>query len=183
MFGRKGAEHDPKEILDFGVSTNPFMPPPDIREEISSISFTEYPDSEATELRGELSKCLGISTENLIIGSGTTELIRLIALTYFQQGDKVLLLEPTYGEYETACRIAGVRLIRQHAREKDNYFHIYGRDSHILDFGLLISDIHIWISDLGLGDVVMNSRSCSSLKRFHQKIFFHGNHIPQCNFI
>jgi histidinol-phosphate aminotransferase len=112
---------DPGEILDFSVSTNPFMPPPGIREETGSIPFTQYPDSEATELRGELSKRLGVPPENLLVGSGTTELIRLIALTYLRRGDRVLLLEPTYGEYEIAGRIAGAQLIKYHAREEDGF--------------------------------------------------------------
>jgi histidinol-phosphate aminotransferase len=112
---------DPGEILDFSVSTNPFMPPPGIREEMGSIPFTQYPDSEATELRGELSRRLGVPPVNLLVGSGTTELIRLIALTYFRQGDKVMLLEPTYGEYETASRIAGAQLIKYRAREEDGF--------------------------------------------------------------
>lgn len=112
---------EPGDILDFSVSTNPFMPPPGIREITGTIAFTEYPDSEATELRRTLSEHAGVPVDNILIGSGTTELIRLIAMTYFRQGDKVLLLEPTYGEYEVACRISGTRIIRQIALEADNF--------------------------------------------------------------
>jgi histidinol-phosphate aminotransferase len=112
---------EPGDILDFSVSTNPFMPPPGIREIAGTIAFTEYPDSEATELRRILSGQMGIPEENILVGSGTTELIRLIATTYFRQGDKALILEPTYGEYETACRIAGARMIRYYSGEYNNF--------------------------------------------------------------
>jgi histidinol-phosphate aminotransferase len=56
-----------------------------------------------------------------LVGSGTTEIIRLIALTYFRRGDSVLILEPTYGEYEVACRIAGARLLKHRALERDDF--------------------------------------------------------------
>jgi histidinol-phosphate aminotransferase len=112
---------DPNEVLDFSVCTNPFMPPSGTKEMMSAIPIEQYPDSQSTELRQALSGHLGVPPENILVGSGTTELIRLIALTYFRQGDRILLLEPTYGEYEVACRLAGARLIKHRARENDNF--------------------------------------------------------------
>jgi histidinol-phosphate aminotransferase len=112
---------NPEDIIDFSVCTNPFMPPPGIKATLSTIPIEQYPDSEATEFRKELSAHLGIPTENILAGNGTTELIRLIAMTYFRKGDPVLLLEPTYGEYEIAARIAGARLVRHQAKEEDKF--------------------------------------------------------------
>lgn len=110
----------PEDMIDFSVCTNPFMPPPGIKEILSQIPIEQYPDSEATEFRKGLSAHLGVPAGNILAGSGTTELIRLIAMTYFRQGDPVLILEPTYGEYEIAGRMAGTRLVRYRAREEDN---------------------------------------------------------------
>lgn len=112
---------DPNEVLDFSVCTNPFMPPPGIREKMSEMPIQQYPDSQATDLKERLSARLKVSTANILVGSGTTELIRLIALAYFRQGDRVLILEPTYGEYETACRLAGARPVKHRARENDSF--------------------------------------------------------------
>jgi histidinol-phosphate aminotransferase len=58
----------------------------------------------------------------VLAGSGTTELIRLIALAYFGKGDRVLILKPTYGEYELACRLAGAEIVEQRARERDGFW-------------------------------------------------------------
>ncbi len=112
---------DPDKVLDFSVSTNPFMPPPSIREMMKNIPVERYPDSQASELRQRLSEKLGVDTENILVGSGTTEFIRLVALTYFRRGDAVLIVEPTYGEYETAGRIAGARPVKHRALEKDGF--------------------------------------------------------------
>ncbi len=109
------------EVLDFSVCTNPFMPPPGIKETLGTIAIEQYPDSEATEFRKELSAHLDLPPENILAGSGTTELIGLIALAYFRKGDQFLILEPTYGEYEIAGRIAGARPVRHRAKEEDNF--------------------------------------------------------------
>ncbi len=112
---------EPDEILDFSVSTNPFMPPPGIRDKMKDFAIERYPDSQANDLRQRLAERLSLTPENILVGSGTTEIIRLIALTYFRQGDPVLILEPTYGEYEVAGRIAGARPVKYRALEKDAF--------------------------------------------------------------
>ena len=111
----------PDEVLDFSVSANPFMPPPGIKEALNTIAIELYPDSEATELRERLAGSLGVPPENILAGSGTTELIRLIALAYFRKRDPVLILEPTFGDYEIACQIVGAKVIKQRAKEEDDF--------------------------------------------------------------
>jgi len=112
---------NPGEILDFSVCTNPFSPPPGIGKILASIAISRYPDSEATELRQCLSEKLGVAQNNILVGSGATELIRLIALAYFNRGDLVLILAPTYGEYEVACQIVGADVFKQWGGAEDNF--------------------------------------------------------------
>jgi len=103
----------PQDILDFSANLNPLGPPSGVMETLSDVDIAHYPDSEAYHLRCSLAEKLGIGVNNLLIGSGSTELIRLAALAYFGKGDKVLIIEPTYGEYQIACQIAGASLIKQ----------------------------------------------------------------------
>jgi histidinol-phosphate aminotransferase len=111
----------PEEILDFSVSSNPFPPPSGVRKIFNNITINRYPDPEATELRQCLSGKLGVAADNILAGNGAVEIIRLITLTYFKFGDPVLILEPTFGEYEIACQIVGAEVVKQWAREKDNF--------------------------------------------------------------
>jgi len=111
----------PEAVLDFSVCTNPFMPSPRLKEKLNTAPIERYPDSGATEFRQRLSEKLGVPSDNILSGSGTTELIRLVALAYFRQGDTVLILEPTYGEYEVACKIAGAVPVKQRGKEEDNF--------------------------------------------------------------
>jgi histidinol-phosphate aminotransferase len=103
----------PDTIIDFSVNCNPYGPPPEIEQCIGKIHVERYPDTDSTELIHALSDALNTPAEQIIIGSGTTELIRLIVLAYFNSGDPVLIPQPTYSEYETSCRIVNARVINQ----------------------------------------------------------------------
>ncbi len=107
----------PEEVIDFSVSSNPFMPSPEIN--ISTIVLDRYPDSEATELRQCLSETLRVAPDNILVGSGSMELIRLSAMAYFGRGDSALILEPTFGEYEVACQMVGAEVLKQWAKAED----------------------------------------------------------------
>ena len=112
---------NPEEIIDFSVCSNPFTPPPGVREILNTVAINRYPDPEATELRQCLSEKLEVASDNILAGNGAVELIRLIALTYFRQGDSVLILEPTFGEYEVACQIVGSEVLKQWERAEENF--------------------------------------------------------------
>ena len=112
---------DINSVIDFSVSTNPFMPPSGIKEVIATAPIERYPDSQSTDLCRKLAGRLGVDTTNIVVGSGTTELIRAIATAYFRQNDNILVLEPTYGEYELACRLVGARPISYSANENEGF--------------------------------------------------------------
>jgi len=111
----------PEAVVDFSVCSNPFMPPPEVRKVFDTIAVNRYPDSEATEFRECLSGKLGVAPDNILVGNGAVELIRLIALTYFRPGDSVLILEPTFGEYKVACQIIGAGVVSQWGREEKGF--------------------------------------------------------------
>jgi len=110
----------PEDVLDFSVCTNPFGPPPAVRA-ATSVAIDRYPDSNSTELRRALAGSLGVDAESIIAGNGSMELIRLVTLAYFGSADTVLIVEPTFGEYEIACRIAGSKVLRIRARAEINF--------------------------------------------------------------
>ncbi len=115
-----GADHaelkrlhlSPDEVIDFSVSVNPFGPPPGIESVVRHAAVGRYPDSESTEVREVLADKLGLNADQIIVGSGSTEIIRLIATAYFGDGDQILIPQPTYSEYETACHLVGARLLK-----------------------------------------------------------------------
>ncbi len=63
---------EPRNVLDFSVCVNPYMPPPGIKRAMQEVNITQYPDPQATELREKLAAKLGICPRNIIAGNGTT---------------------------------------------------------------------------------------------------------------
>lgn len=104
---------DPDTVIDFSVSCNPFGPPSGIREALLKASVDWYPDTEATQFKQALVNKLHTHPENLIIGCGSTEIIRFVALAYLGPNDLVLIPQPTYGEYREACQLVGARVLYQ----------------------------------------------------------------------
>lgn len=117
----------PEDVLDFSVSANPFGPPPGIEEVLKSAVIDRYPDSDSVELRRALVNNIDIDIENIIVGNGSMELIRTVALAYLGKDDVALIIEPTFGEYEVACEIAGAKIIKCQMQE-DNGFSIKSND-------------------------------------------------------
>ena len=109
------------EVIDFSVSSNPFSFPPGVKEVLASVVIDRYPDSESTELKECLSERLGVAPDNILVGSGSMEIIRLITSAYFGLEDSVLILKPTFGEYEVAVKIVGAKVLEQWAREESDF--------------------------------------------------------------
>ena len=111
----------PEDVLDFSVSANPFGPPPGIKEALSSAVIDRYPDADSAELKRTIAKSFSMTPENIIVGSGSMELIRLIALAYLGRDDTVLIIEPTFGEYEVACHIVGSKILKHRTQEEEGF--------------------------------------------------------------
>lgn len=113
---------DSEEVLDFSANLNPFGPPPGVMKAMCEADIAHYPDSDGRHLRRVLAEKLGINTENILVGNGSTELIRLAAVAYFGKGDRVLIIEPTFGEYSVACQIAGASLVKQQLSQRNEFW-------------------------------------------------------------
>jgi len=101
---------DPNDVLDFSVNSNPFGASPRVWEAIKSTLLERYPDRESIALRRALSQRLKISPGQIIVGNGTAELIQLASQAFLQKGDHVLIVEPTFGEYERCAKLAGAEI-------------------------------------------------------------------------
>ncbi len=111
----------PNDVIDFSVNSNPFGSSPLVLEAIRSTPVERYPDRESLALRRALSARLDVSTEQILVGNGTAELIQLAAFAFLQKGDHALILEPTFGEYERSARLMGANIHRWRAISKNGF--------------------------------------------------------------
>jgi threonine-phosphate decarboxylase len=101
----------PDKYLDFSANINPDGPPESLCENWNHLfnSIKVYPDPYALKLREQISYKEKISVDSLVIGNGGAELITLLARML--EGQKVLLIEPAFSEYEQACRANGCEIL------------------------------------------------------------------------
>ncbi len=62
----------------------------------SSLDLNRYPDSEAGELKREFSKRLAISTDHILLGKGSDELLQILFLSI---SGPILIVEPSFPMY------------------------------------------------------------------------------------
>ena len=108
----------PEDCLDFSASVSPLGPPDGVAVAIAGVDLTAYPDPHCLALTEAIAAhhgVDGVSSGNVIVGNGSTEIIHLLTRAYIGQlsaggSNAALLLTPTYGEYDGAVRISGGRI-------------------------------------------------------------------------
>jgi len=108
-------------LLDFSTCCNPYGPSKEVYRALRATNIHDYPDPHSGELVASLAGSLGTTTDRIIAGSGSTEIIRLTALAYLAAGDKVIIPSPTYGEYALAAAIAGCVIVKYKLREDQDF--------------------------------------------------------------
>lgn len=84
--------------LDAGE--NPYGFSPKINKALANYRyFNYYPDPEYKDLRKSLADYAGVKFENLIVGSGSDELLDLILRLLLNPGDKIINCPPSFGMY------------------------------------------------------------------------------------
>ncbi len=76
-----------------------------ILKAVQEINF--YPEATAYELKQELAEDLGVKEDNLVIGNGGEELLQIIAQTFINEGDEVIVASPSFGIYNTTVGLMG----------------------------------------------------------------------------
>lgn len=106
----------PEDVVDFSSSINPYGPASVVEEAARTANIERYPDKECRELRLALSEHLGVDASCISVGNGSAELIDHLARIYLDRGDTVLIVGPTFGEYERASRLCGARVVYENRR-------------------------------------------------------------------
>lgn len=111
----------PHQVIDFSVNTNPLGPSRRVLAAIAAVDPARYPDPDCAALREAIAaehRCL---PEQVVVGNGSAEIIWLVALAFLRPGDRVLIVGPTFGEYERAARLVGARVLEWRARAEEEF--------------------------------------------------------------
>jgi histidinol-phosphate aminotransferase len=94
-----------EKVVKLGSNENPFPIPQHVSDaitkEISSLRL--YPDTDSHFLRKRIAERNGVDLGNVIMVSGSVELIRMIVKTYLKPGEKVLTGVSTFPMFKVAA--------------------------------------------------------------------------------
>ncbi len=100
---------DGKLRLDFNENTRGCSPTvKKALRRLTSDRVAMYPEQET--VRRELARRSRVSADELILTNGTDEALHLIADTYIERVDTVLIVEPTFAMYRFYSELAGARI-------------------------------------------------------------------------
>lgn len=112
---------DQDSIIPYASNVNPLGISPMARQAlIDNIdAIRAYPDRNYETLRASISKYCDAEPKQLILGNGTSELIRLTIETLAPK--KTMVIGPTYSEYGNTARMAGSELETYMLKNLDDF--------------------------------------------------------------
>lgn len=99
-------------VEDFSQNLNPLGPPPELADEISKAvaGAGHYPDASNELPKRAVADYFRVDPENVVMGCGSSEIIRNFPAAFIEPGDRVLMFSPSFAEYAQQCRIAGAQI-------------------------------------------------------------------------
>lgn len=109
------------DIRDFSSNINPLGPSKLAIEKLSENLnlVTTYPDPGYIDLKNSLSQYINSNSEDIFLGSGTTELLR--EYIYLVNPKNSLLLSPCYSEYENELKKINSNIHYYNLKEENNF--------------------------------------------------------------
>lgn len=109
--GRFSANNRDPNIIDFSSNICPNGIPISVKSALKTKldEMQYYPDLHSNDLISGLKKYTGIPESNLIVGNGAIEIIYNFC-NYFLSKKNVLIPVPTFGEYESASKLADCKI-------------------------------------------------------------------------
>ncbi len=102
-----------KDVIKMASNENPFGPSPRaveaMRASLQKISM--YPDGNCFYLKDMIANLLCIEPDNIIVGNGSDEILKLIAEAFLEPGDEIVIAQPSFSEYEFVGKIMGARCV------------------------------------------------------------------------
>ncbi|RRJ67294.1 histidinol-phosphate transaminase [Paenibacillus oralis] len=101
-------------IIKLASNENPLGPSPKALEVVAqSLSdLHRYPDASTVRLRQALAAHHQMTPEQFIVSNGGDELITLIAKTFLEQEDEVIVCSPSFSEYEFGTHLMGATVVQ-----------------------------------------------------------------------
>ena len=102
------------DIIKLASNENPLGPSPLGQKAFSEVvdKLHIYPDANCFRLKQKLSELLDCTPQELLVGNGSDELLKLLAETFLNPGDEIIFAQPSFAEYEFTATIMGATSVK-----------------------------------------------------------------------
>jgi len=120
---------EPKDIVKLASNENPYGCSPKVQEAVVKVvsNMALYPDDSMLKLKSGLQKRFDVQEENLIIGSGSDQVIEFIMHAKANADSKILINSVTFAMYEIYAKHVGAQIIRTASQEHnlEEFYELY----------------------------------------------------------
>jgi histidinol-phosphate aminotransferase len=114
-FAPKPAPAAPSSLIHLNFNENPYGPTPKALEALNTCGTiaARYPDDAHEVVREAVAKMHGVARENILLGCGSTEILRAAELTFLASGQSAVVAEPTFEavlHYANVARASAVKI-------------------------------------------------------------------------
>ena len=120
---------EPKDIVKLASNENPYGCSQKVQDAVSNIvkKMALYPDDSMIKLKDGLSVRFDVKNENVIIGSGSDQIIEFLIHAKANSNSKILINSVTFAMYEIYAKHVGAEILRTASQEHDldEFYEIY----------------------------------------------------------
>ena len=120
---------EPKDIVKLASNENPYGCSPKVQKAVVDIvvNMALYPDDSMMKLKDALSSRFGVKDENLIIGSGSDQVIEFLIHAKANANSKILMNSVTFAMYEIYAKHVDAEILRTTSQKHnlDEFYEIY----------------------------------------------------------
>lgn len=104
------ADAHPGREIKLDMNESPYGPSPKVAEALATFHLTNrYPTFRQDDLRAAIGRHLGVPADRVVPGAGMDDVLTNLYTTFIDEGDEVVISDPTFGVYRHAVEIrAGV---------------------------------------------------------------------------
>ncbi|MBN2782477.1 MAG: histidinol-phosphate transaminase [Campylobacterales bacterium] len=123
---------EPKDIVKLASNENPYGCSKNVLDAVSKIvkNMALYPDDSMMKLKDGLAKRFSVAKDNIIIGSGSDQVIEFIIHAIANSNSKILMNSVTFAMYEIYAKHVGAEIIRTTSQEHDleQFYELYKKE-------------------------------------------------------
>jgi len=123
----------PEDIVKLASNENPYGCAPKVQNAVSEIvaNMALYPDDSMMKLMEGLSAKFHVEKSNVIVGSGSDQIIEFIMHAKANSNSKILINSVTFAMYEIYAKHVGAQIIRTASQEHDldEFYELYKQEN------------------------------------------------------